>query len=287
MCRPGPILTDRRYEKQPGGPGVRHHYLPGLYGGQVPAATNHCFFHTLALKVLPQVFLCFLMYNGEWVFRTLLNDLCVQWSLLLAAKGWFLPPLLFITKTTFAMQHQCRLLYARMCRDLQACVQNERPWQQEVERCFQVAEGHWAELQKRTCTYRFGTPEQEIGFFKYGKPLFTAEIIYYTLCYNAFLFQPLQSSETLSFWRREHGRLQRFIEENGRFYHYYKEGQTHLDATYFLRKNFDPQNSLYAKVYDAEPAACTNKDPQVATILALERYAGFTKGVTLQLLTWV
>lgn len=185
------------------------------------------------------------------------------------------------------MQRQCRLLYARMCRDFHACAQKELPWQQEVESCFRIAEGYWTELQQRTCTYRFATTEQEIAFFKHGKPLFTAEIMYYTLCYNAFLFQPLHAAETLTFWRREHERLQRFIDDNRRFYQYYKEGQTHLDTGYFLRKNFKPQNSLYAKVYDAEPAACTNKDPLVATIQALERYAGFTRGVILQLLTWV
>jgi hypothetical protein len=185
------------------------------------------------------------------------------------------------------MKCQCRLLYERMCRDLQACAQKELPWQREVERCFQIAEGYWIELQHRTCHYRFANNEQEISFFKHGKPLFTAEIIYYTLCYNAFLFQPLQPSETLPFWRREHERLQRFREDNRSFYRYYREGQTHLDATYFLRKNFEQQNSLYTKVYDAKTAALTNKDPDVATILALERYAGFAKGVILQLLTWM
>jgi len=138
-------------------------------------------------------------------------------------------------------------------------------------------------LQKRVCNYRFASPQTEIVFFKTCKPLFTAEILYHNYAYCALLFQPVQTREALSFWTREKERLQVFIRRNQGFYDYLTEGEGHLDHLYFLREHLTGTSFASAKVYDNDPRALTNKDPFVATLLALEKYQAFADACLSQL----
>jgi len=156
------------------------------------------------------------------------------------------------------MKQRCEQLYRSLLRDIDDCRQKYSCLQKQIEHSFAICNQYLAIVRQEAESYIFKTPADEIYFFRQIKPLFTAEVEYYSFYYHAQLFKAEVSDpvKVEQFWIREATRLEKFIAENRDFYEYYKQSRTDKDAECFTRnKNTD-----------------TNYDPLVSTLLALERY---------------
>ena len=166
-----------------------------------------------------------------------------------------------------------------MQQDIAHCRQKQLDRLCEVECCFHIAERYWAKLRAELSVYIFPSTAEEIQFFKYTKPRFTAEVEFYSLCYHAELFRKdvHDEDDRRKFWMRESQRLLRFIQDNETFYNYYTQGSTHYDDQFFVRKDAEGSSFPRSRVYDLEEKAATPLDSLVSTLLALEQYAAFVK----------
>jgi RteC protein len=172
-------------------------------------------------------------------------------------------------KTTY---HQ---LYNKMQADIRRL---ELPELERIESCFRIATGYWHRLKETIRDHGFAGDDEEIGFFKKVKPLFTSQIEFYMLVYQAMLFQPENdSSELMLYWENEFRRLQKFIESKEEFVRYFKSGSICKDQQYFLRENNDPGNAGFCKVYDQDKEYTTSHDYLVAALQAHEMYHEYVK----------
>lgn len=175
------------------------------------------------------------------------------------------------------MNQKAEHLYGEMQQDMKHCRRKELSRLSEVECCFQMAERYWVRLRQEVAEYEFEKIADEIKFFKVIKPLFTAEVEFYSLRYHAELFRRDVTDvvELERFWNRERLRPEKFAAEHAEFYAYYKGGSSSSDELYFVRRNSDLSNFPRAKVYDLDQGATTSHDGLVSTIMALERYMNF------------
>lgn len=167
------------------------------------------------------------------------------------------------------MKQRCEQLYQSLVKDIDECRQKYPCLQKQIEHSFVICNRYLAIVCQEVESYIFKTSADEIYFFRHLKPLFAAEVEYYSLFYHAQLFKAGVSDPVKieQFWIREATRLEKFIAENRDFYEYYKEGRTDKDAKYFTRTNLhnSPVPELNAKLN-------TIYDPLVSTLLAVERY---------------
>lgn len=171
------------------------------------------------------------------------------------------------------MKQFVQQLYESMLEDLQHCRQKGLYEMEEIECCFQICIKYWALVRERLVHYQFDSQGAEIDFFKNSKPRFLSKVEYYNLLYHAQLFQPDYGSEALKkFWQREALRLEKFREENGEFYRYYKSGLSCKDDLFFVRTDDEFDELTEPRVYDMEPKARTSHDYLVSMLLALEDY---------------
>jgi hypothetical protein len=170
------------------------------------------------------------------------------------------------------MKEKAKHLYQQLQQDLQHCEEKNVCGLARIECCYQTANKYWLLLRTDLMDHEFASIEEEIDFFKSIKPLFTSEIVYYSLVYHAELFQPTKNSELRNLLLRERNRLSKFVWNNPDFYDYYKSGQNDKDEFYFTRANNDLSNIINAPIHDADSTTATSHDYLVAQIIALERY---------------
>jgi hypothetical protein len=175
------------------------------------------------------------------------------------------------------MKQYCKILYHQLQKDIEHCKGKMFAPDKEVECCFRIANNYWRELAEKLRNYEFENDKTEIEFFKKWKPKFTSEIEYFNLVYHSLLFQPTELDTAISFWAREHKRLEKFKTDNKGFIECYYNTESELTPYFFLRKYYDPRNIFEAKIYDADTAFTTNGDYLVATLLALERYLQYVE----------
>jgi hypothetical protein len=175
------------------------------------------------------------------------------------------------------MKQSCTFIYRHMQVQLQQSAAAHICMHQKLEHGFAIAYRHWHLVKQKLAGYRFKNELQEIEFFKTLKPLFTSEIEYYALLYHSLLFEPSGGQDAIDFWRREHGRLDKFEKENSGFLSCYHDEHCSMLPFYFLRKSCLPALPLEVKIYD-DDTSVTNGDRLVATWLALKKYAEYTSG---------
>jgi len=162
--------------------------------------------------------------------------------------------------------------YLSLLQDLCHLKRKGYPYAKELEGCFRLAYTCWIRVRATVLQTGFGDTREEIHFFKHVKPLFTAQMAYYTLLYHGELFQPDFCARALHrFWLRESTRLFSFLETNRPFVAYYKSGATDRDETYFRWSRHEDALSQGSPA-DPDRAVASPGDDRVATLLSLERY---------------
>jgi hypothetical protein len=175
------------------------------------------------------------------------------------------------------MKQQFQSIYRQLQADTDLCRQRDMPELERIECCFRTASGCWGNMREALNHYRFTTEEEEIDFFRNIKPLFTSQIEFYTLVYQAILFKPQEDLlKIAAFWAGESARLHRFCENKEAFIAYYKSGDTGLDSQYFLRHNNKASCSSAPRVYDKNHHFSTSHDWLVAALIAQEMYHAYT-----------
>lgn len=156
--------------------------------------------------------------------------------------------------------------------------ESEMPELEKIETCFKCSLNYWSEVKQLVKMHGFQASGEEIHFFKRIKPLFTANIEYYTHRYHALLFMPSNDDlELRRFWEWEIRKIERFYENNREFCRYMREDATDKDAEYFTRTANHLPPLLNGRFYDLDPETATSHDYLVAAIVAYELYEQFIR----------
>src|SRR5687767_6843632 len=92
-------------------------------------------------------------------------------------------------------------IYFLLRLELEECLQRF-PFEKAVEKCFMIAGDYWTEVRQAMVGYGFASTNEEVFFFKTVKPLFRAELEYYSLVYHSILFCPVDPRNAKKFWSR-------------------------------------------------------------------------------------
>jgi RteC protein len=148
---------------------------------------------------------------------------------------------------------------------------------QEYDRVLDLAEKacelirvYLSELKDFVTEAGFVSEEEEITFFKQVKPRFYAQLIYYAKVYDIASRLPILIKEQKKHYRREFEKMHHYFEANQDFYRYYRQQATYMDASYFLRDRFDIKFFPDLSYLDSDTAFRTNKDYQMAKLLAYD-----------------
>ena len=161
---------------------------------------------------------------------------------------------------------------------LDECQQKPGPEMGKVESCFKCSLDHWASVQKQVRITDFGSPAEEIYFFREIKHRFTSPIEYYTNRYHALLFMPAEDNlELMRFWKWELRKIEQFYENNEEFCWYIREGATDKDAEYFLRRECRLPSAGYGQIHDLGPGLATPWDHLLTIMGAYEMYRDYIR----------
>ncbi|QHS56572.1 hypothetical protein GWR56_13845 [Mucilaginibacter sp. 14171R-50] len=130
----------------------------------------------------------------------------------------------------------------------------------------------------RTCVYQnvFDTPEAEIYFFKYTKPLFYSKFIYYVNIYRYLIQRPPGGEEALQAYVSFHlAELQRFFDSNKAFYQYYRSGSEQMDHSYFTRDGY--KLAMEPEEFEEDEHYSTSHDYKISKIMANEKLQAYFK----------
>ncbi|MEP7375998.1 MAG: RteC domain-containing protein [Chitinophagaceae bacterium] len=174
------------------------------------------------------------------------------------------------------MKERCLSLYQSLLNDIKTLKGKFQCPKKEIEQCFIIGNQYWAIIRHDAANYEFENSEEEIFFFKELKPLFTAQVEFYSLFYHLHLFKSevFDPARIKVFLSREVLRLEKFIAERRDFYDYYKAGRTDKDEVFFTRKKNNFNNQV---VYELEARTVSSHDPLISSLLALERYNKYVR----------
>jgi hypothetical protein len=151
-------------------------------------------------------------------------------------------------------------IYHSMLADIGQC-KTKTDARAEIECCFQISQNCLSDLEQEMESFHFGSPADEIEFYKELKPKFIASIQYYNLVYHAVLFKPSEHSVMKEFWIKEGARMNKFVLDNAAYYNYYKSGSADRDEDLFLNATADSKGEKQLFY-----------DEWIGHFLALERY---------------
>lgn len=167
---------------------------------------------------------------------------------------------------------KCIQHYEKMQHEIRQCRKKEHDVENDIQCCFDVASSYRVELLNMVTDYEFESESEEIFFFKQIKPLFTAEVEYYSFRYHAELFSnTVEDNDPMEielFYQRQLQRMDRFSRENFQFYDYVSEGRSDKDSCWFTRCNAGdiPEN---------ERRNSSSHDKLMGTYIALKKYIAF------------
>jgi RteC protein len=111
--------------------------------------------------------------------------------------------------------------------------------------------------------YQFQSKQEEIGFFKQIKPVFSSQYLYHEKILSIKINEPIGSKdELLALYFDELKRIQDFINGNPEFNRYCLTNSTHLDEQYFTRGSNPTANP------EADEEFSTGYDNTLAMLLA-------------------
>lgn len=117
----------------------------------------------------------------------------------------------------------------------------------------------------------FENTADEIYFFKYLKPYFVAEYIYFSTLLHVEIFKPKADVKALKkYYEKELLKIKQYQLKYQHFYDYYYRGATYLDHKYFVRNAYDLKMRLPENLYNYDDNFTTSHDQYVSCFLAYE-----------------
>ncbi|MCO5950995.1 RteC domain-containing protein [Mucilaginibacter flavidus] len=142
---------------------------------------------------------------------------------------------------------------------------------EQLKESIKICKKAMAKLKKYISSHSFETVEEEINFFKEGKPRFYAKYIYFINVYNFLIQMPLGGDEILKdYITYELTDLKRFFDHNQAFYQYYRSDSSQMDEIYFTRGGFDVHVEL--ENFEEDDLYSTSHDYKLSKIIANEKY---------------
>ncbi|MDL2213700.1 RteC domain-containing protein [Bacteroides sp. OttesenSCG-928-D19] len=139
-----------------------------------------------------------------------------------------------------------------------------------------MMESAFEELKALVSRYEFPTPEEEITFFKYTKPMLFSKLIYLRKIYYLEIKRPISNFTTIkAYLEKEHEQINGFCNKNVEFIQYYRSGQSCFDEYYFLRGRHEMGLNLESFYFERDPNFSTNFDFKVAKLLANDMLAAY------------
>lgn len=165
--------------------------------------------------------------------------------------------------------NSCIQLYETMIAEIKYCKNNLANEEERIQACFEIAATYKERINEAVRNFTFTSEDDEIFFFKKIKPLFAAEVEYYTYLYHIVLFKTNEmeadKQELNAFYKRQLLRKEKFKNENPEFYEYVHQDCCTADAQWFTRKTQSKDSSLF--------------DGLMGRYLAIEKFELYLKGV--------
>ena len=134
-------------------------------------------------------------------------------------------------------------------------------------------------LRKQIRSFRNIPRYDEIRFFKYLKPQFVSQYLYYVMQYRLHYEWPMGDTKTQQLYlENEIAKLRRFFQENHQFCSYYGSHSAYLDNTYFVRGQEDVDPSEDHLLCGTDPSFFTPKDLLVSKMLANNLFCSYLTG---------
>ncbi|HVM87904.1 MAG TPA: RteC domain-containing protein [Puia sp.] len=159
----------------------------------------------------------------------------------------------------FLFEETTNALYDKMSGDLGNIFSDHEGTLQAAMRAALIAKKYMGELRAYLSVYSFESREAEIFFFKFVKPRFYAQALYYASLYEIELNKPPGDVEIIkNYFLGEIKKINSFFEVHKDFYRYLRNGSDYLDHIYFLREN--QKEALFPGQLTLE------RDPQFSTV---------------------
>lgn len=127
-------------------------------------------------------------------------------------------------------------------------------------------------LKSMVSGFIFENAADEVFFFKYVKPYFISEYIYFSTLLNSEIFKPKSDLKALKkYYEKELLKIRQYQLKYSHFYDYYHRGATYLDHKYFIRKSYDLKMKLPENLYNYDDSFTTSHDQYVSCFLAYEK----------------
>lgn len=125
-----------------------------------------------------------------------------------------------------------------------------------------------SEVKKYILKRGFKNTNEEIRFFKYQKPAILAKLIYYNAIYKIEIKKPYGTKPIRKYLNKELKKLKRFFDNNLDFYKYYRNNNSFLDESFFVRGKHDIKLCLDTYYFQSDQSFSTSHDFKVAKIMA-------------------
>lgn len=141
------------------------------------------------------------------------------------------------------------------------------------EAAMKLALSTMEEVKAYVLSHPFGSPEEEINFFRNLKPRIASHYIYYNAVRKIEVQKPQGGEKVV----RKHYEcalawVKSYFENNLDFYTYYRKNCTYLDDYYFLRNQFNIELDLDSYAFELDRSFSTSHDYKVAKIIANDRF---------------
>ncbi len=139
---------------------------------------------------------------------------------------------------------------------------------EKIEKIIRLIVGSLAEVKERVLQHGVKSPEEEINFFKFQKPVIVSKLIYFNAIYKIETRKPYGAKPIRKYLKKELKKMKRFFDENLDFYKYYRSNNTALNEKLFLRGKHDIKLWLDTYYLQSDQTFSTSQDYKVAKIMA-------------------
>jgi hypothetical protein len=131
---------------------------------------------------------------------------------------------------------------------------------------IEIVKSHTYGLKNFLYQYEFGSPKEEIHFYKNIKPKFVSLLLFHNELFELEVSKPVEKDLIIKHYLDALHRGQAFINANMEFYRYLHLGSTYLDSKYFLPdKNKETGSDV---IYDSR--FCTPYDNKFCVLQSFE-----------------
>lgn len=163
----------------------------------------------------------------------------------------------------------CIQLYDEMLESIKACSKENTTEEERIQTCFEIAGSYKEQINDAVRNHHFTDSADEIFFFKQVKPLFQAEVEFYTYCYHIVLFKTKEleadKKELELFYKRQLVKREKLRKDHPVFYDYVENGKTSADLQWFTRGIKSKDSSMF--------------DHLMGKYLAIEKFELYLKGI--------